>query len=150
MARPKKEKTQEVNTELVTEHIVNISESEITQHNDIEYKSIKEVAEEVPTQVIDTAINTPKTVPKTVLNIPEPRFTPKADSDEMDRYFRVIYNREEAERISQMITRQRDLNLWGVHQYDSNGSKNSFARSFYFRELNNAQYAVDHAQGLLV
>jgi hypothetical protein len=150
MARPKKEKTQEVNTELVKEPTVNISKSEPEQHNDIEYKSIKEVLDEVPTPVENTAVNTPNTVINAVPNIPEPRFSPKADSDEMDRYFRVIYNREEAERISPLITHQRDLQLWGVHQYDSNGSKNSFARSFYFREMMNAQHALLHAQGLLV
>lgn len=141
MARPKKDKLKEVDTEVITDSlitsVVDNSEQESKQH----------ILEDVPTEQLVEKHSKPVSTDK---NIQEPRFYPKADNDEMDRYFRVIYNREEAMRISPMITHQRDLQLWGVHQYDANGSKNSFARSFYFRELNNAQHAVAYAQGLLV
>lgn len=78
----------------------------------------------------------------------EPAITPEFDAREMDRYFRVINNSEAASRIAPQITHQRELQLWGVHQYD-NASRNTFARSFYFKELRNAQHALEAAQKLV-
>lgn len=76
----------------------------------------------------------------------EPIF-PEADQREMDRYFCVINNCEQASRIAQAVTHQRELQLWGVHQY-TNGSRNTYSRSFYFRELANARAALAHATTL--
>jgi len=72
---------------------------------------------------------------------------PEADKREMDRYFCVINNREGALLISEDITKQKDLGLFGVHQYASI-SKNSFACSFYFREFSNALRAIEYAKNL--
>ena len=80
-------------------------------------------------------------------NLPQ-RIFPEADQREMDRYICVINNCEQASRIAESMTHQRDLQLWGVHQYNAGGSRNSFARSFYFRELANARAALDHASKL--
>lgn len=74
---------------------------------------------------------------------------PEADRREIDRYFCVIKNRDGASRISDMITHQRDLGLWGVHQFD-NSSRNTYARSFYFKERSNALRALEHAQKLCI
>ena len=74
--------------------------------------------------------------------------TPATDQCEMDRVFRVINNRGHALSICKTISHQRDLNLWGVHQY-ADESQNSFARSFYFRDRNNAQKVLDYAEKLL-
>lgn len=76
------------------------------------------------------------------------RIFPEVDQREMDRYFCVINNRTTASLISETITHQRDLNLWGVHQFD-NESRNSFARSFYFRDRINADKALSVAQKIV-
>jgi len=78
---------------------------------------------------------------------PDDHIFPEADKREMDRYFCVINNREGALLISEDITKQKDLGLFGVHQYASI-SKNSFACSFYFREFSNALRAIQYAKNL--
>lgn len=74
---------------------------------------------------------------------------PEIDRTEMGRYFRVINNSEQASRIMQAISHQRDLEMWGVHQYDNNRSRNTYARSFYFKDRQNAVKALDHSNKLL-
>lgn len=80
---------------------------------------------------------------------PEEVIQPEVDRHEMDRYFRVINNSNEASRISETISHQRDLEMWGVHQYDKNQSRNSYSRSFYFKNRLNALKALDYAKKLL-
>lgn len=106
---------------------------------------IKEVITEVP-KVEETP------VPSSPVPIPEPPVEvihPEADRYEMDRYIRVINNSEQASRIMDAISHQRDLEMWGVHQYDKNRSRNSYARSFYFKDRLNAVKALEHANKLL-
>ena len=93
---------------------------------------------EVPVQ------ETPKAPENDLLSI-----LPEIDRVEMDRYFRVINTSNEACRISDTISHQRDLEMWGVHLYDKNHSRNSYARSFYFRNRLNALKALDYANKLL-
>jgi hypothetical protein len=136
MARPKKEKTQETPS-AVSEPIK-------------EVLVVPPLTPEVVTPVVPAPVITSKVSNKTSnskKSTAEPSYWPPADNDEMSRYFRVIYNSEAASRISGEVTRQRDLNLWGVHQYNDS-SRNSYARSFYFRDQNNALAAVRHAQKL--
>lgn len=83
-----------------------------------------------------------------VNNFNTERITPSSDKSEMDRVFRVINNRGHALSICRNITHQRDLNLWGVHQY-SDASQNSYARSFYFRDKANAEKALAYVDSLL-
>jgi len=52
---------------------------------------------------------------------------PEIDKVEMSRYFCVINNSEQASRIMQAVSHQRDLEMWGVHQYDNNRSRNTYA-----------------------
>ena len=129
MARPKKS----VLPETVTPEVEALTEQ------------IKEVITEVP-KVEETP------VPSSTVSIPEPPVEvihPEADRYEMDRYIRVINNSEQASRIMDAISHQRDLEMWGVHQYDKNRSRNSYARSFYFKDRLNAVKALDHANKLL-
>ena len=129
MARPKKS----VLPETVTPEVEALTEQ------------IKEVITEVP-KVEETP------VPSSPVPIPEPPvevIQPEADRYEMDRYIRVINNSEQASRIMDAISHQRDLEMWGVHQYDKNRSRNSYARSFYFKDRLNAVKALDHANKLL-
>jgi hypothetical protein len=49
----------------------------------------------------------------------------------------------------QAISHQRDLEMWGVHQYDKSRSRNTYARSFYFKDRQNAVKALDYANKLL-
>ena len=104
-----------------------------------------------PVKVTLTVVQAP--LQQTSAPVPSARITvtndifPDTDKSEMDRYICVIKNCEAAMRISDLITHQRDLGLWGVHQYDNN-SRNTFARSFYFRERVNAVKALNHAISL--
>jgi len=129
MARPKKS----VLPETVTPEVEALTEQ------------IKEVITEVP-KVEETP------VPSSPVSIPEPPvevIQPEADRYEMDRYLCVINNSEQASRIMDAVSHQRDLEMWGVHQYDKNRSRNSYARSFYFKDRLNAIKALDHAKKLL-
>lgn len=76
------------------------------------------------------------------------KIQPEVDRHEMSRYFCVINNSEEASRIMDAISHQRDLEMWGVHQYDKNQSRNSYSRSFYFKNRDNAVTALNHAKKL--
>lgn len=122
MARPKKS----VLPETVTPEVEALTEQ------------IKEVITEVPKAIEAPAPAQPVEV-----------IQPEADRYEMDRYICVINNSEQASRISETISHQRDLEMWGVHQYDNNRSRNSYARSFYFKNRLNALKALDHANKLL-
>lgn len=117
MARPKKNKT----------------EDEV-----LEQTSAPAVAEPAPEET--PAPVAEKKSPTDVSDV-----TPDIDAHEMSRYFRVINNSEQASRISSTVTRQRELNLWGVHQY-TDVSRNSYSRSFYFREHRNAVHALEYAK----
>jgi hypothetical protein len=74
---------------------------------------------------------------------------PEADRVAMAGYIRVINNSNQASRIMQTISHQRDLEMWGVHQYDDNQSRNTYSRSFYFRDKQNAIKALEHANKLI-
>jgi hypothetical protein len=74
---------------------------------------------------------------------------PEADRLEIGRYFCVINTSNQASRIQQEITHQRDLEMWGIHQYNDNPSRNSYARSFYFKSRDNAVKALEHTNKLL-
>lgn len=143
MARPKKIITQDLNSTTTEPN------EEVLAVGPAAPEEVLPIIKEVVPAAVTAPEITSKVVNKTdnTKNTPEPNYWPPADSDEMSRYFRVIYNSEAASRVSDTVTRQRDLNLWGVHQYND-ASKNSFARSFYFREQNNALAAVRHAQKL--
>jgi hypothetical protein len=81
---------------------------------------------------------------------PEPEvILPEMDRVEMARYICVINNSNQASRIMQAVSHQRDLEMWGVHQYDNNRSRNSYARSFYFKNRENAVKALEYASKLL-
>jgi len=120
MARPKK------NTDTTEEPVVE------------EVQTIPAAEAATETKVIE---NPPAPSPEVIL--------PEADRIEMDRYFCVINTSNQASRISQAISHQRDLQMWGVHQYDNNTSRNSFSRSFYFKNRDNAVKALEHANSLL-
>jgi hypothetical protein len=131
MARPRKNTspddapiTEEVNTILVDEHS--------------------------DTPVVNTPVETPVDTPVETPVPAEPEvILPESDRIEMDRYFRVINTSNQASRISQAISHQRDLQMWGIHQYDNNTSRNSYARSFYFKNRENAVKALEYANSML-
>lgn len=129
MARPKKS----VLPETVTPEVEALTEQ------------IKEVITVVPKSEEVPVPSAPASAPAQ----PEEVIQPEADRYEMDRYICVINNSEQASRISETISHQRDLEMWGVHQYDKNRSRNSYARSFYFKNRLNALKALDHAKKLL-
>lgn len=131
MARPKKSK--------LTEQEVSADLPEV-------------ISEAAPTAAEAQAVDSPP--PATVTELadappPVQPIEPEADRYEMDRYICVINNSEQASRISQAISHQRELQMWGVHQYDKNQSRNSYARSFYFKNRDNAVKALAHALTLL-
>lgn len=105
--------------------------------------------EALTAQIKEAITEVPKTVEATEPVQPEEVIEPEADKYEMNRYFCVINNSNEASRISQTISHQRDLEMWGVHQYDKNQSRNSYARSFYFKNRLNALKALDYTNKLL-
>ncbi len=112
-------------------------------------------AVEPPTEIINIPASAEPAVTVTT-STPAPTFEedpkviqPEMDRIEMDRYFRVINNSDQASRIMQSVSHQRDLEMWGVHQYDNNRSRNSYARSFYFKNVENAKFALEHASKLL-
>ncbi len=138
MARPKKSKLPETEVEVSTPKVdINFISSASTEPT---------IVEEINVEPTTTDMQPPPVA--TSAGVQEPEITPEFDAREMSRYFCVINNSEAASRISPQITHQRELQLWGVHQYD-NASKNSFARSFYFKELRNAQHALAAAQKLV-
>lgn len=114
----------------------------------------KKVKNDEADNTADTAMNEPEVQALEPATLAAPQttkdeeVTPEADAHEMSRYFRVINNSEQAMLMSRTVTRQRDLNLWGVHQF-SDISRNSYARSFYFKEHRNAVHALEHAKKLL-
>lgn len=112
-------------------------------------------AVEPPTEIINVPAAAEPTVTTTTTSTPVPTFEeapkviqPEMDRIEMDRYFRVINNSEQASRIMDAISHQRDLEMWGIHQYDNNRSRNSYSRSFYFKSRENAVIALEHAKKL--
>ena len=112
-------------------------------------------AVEPPTEIINVPAPVESVVTVTT-STPAPTFEedpkviqPEMDRIEMERYFRVINNSDQASRIMQAVSHQRDLEMWGVHQYDNNRSRNSYARSFYFKSRENAAFALEHANKLL-
>lgn len=131
MARPKKNKLPENTTPEI--------ESLEKQISEVVKPSTEAPAVE-PIQVI---------TPPPVVEEPKRFIQPEADRIEMDRYFCVINNSDQASRIMQSVSHQRDLEMWGVHQYDNNRSRNSYARSFYFKNVENAKFALEHARKLI-
>ena len=138
MARPRKNKLPEVTTPEVEALVEQISK-----------------AVEPPTEIINVPAAAEPTVTTTTTSTPVPTFEeapkviqPEMDRIEMDRYFRVINNSEQASRIMDAISHQRDLQMWGIHQYDNNRSRNSYSRSFYFKSRENAVIALEHAKKL--
>lgn len=99
----------------------------------------------VEPQIAETPVQEAPKTPETDLA----SILPEIDRVEMARYFRVINNSEQASRIMQAVSHQRDLEMWGVHQYDNNRSRNTYARSFYFKDRQNAVKALDYANKLL-
>jgi hypothetical protein len=112
----------------------------------------QEVATPAVSEINTAAVNAAETVtpetPKTSENDIS-SILPEIDRVEMGRYFCVINTSNQASRIMQAVSHQRDLEMWGVHQYDDNRSRNSYARSFYFKNRENAVKALDHASKLL-
>lgn len=131
MARPKKNVMTEAEVANATPEVVGINTDEGVAADIV---VTPEPAQEIP--------ETP------VSAIPEAIF-PEADKHEMDRYFCVINTSNQASRILQAISHQRDLEMWGIHQYDNNPSRNSYARSFYFKNRENAVRALEHTNKLL-
>lgn len=131
MARPKNNKMSEEDVAQATPKVVGISNDEGAVTETV---AAPEPAQEIP--------ETP------AAPIPEAIF-PEADKHEMDRYFCVINTSNQASRILQEISHQRDLEMWGIHQYDNNPSRNSYARSFYFKNRENAVRALEHTNKLL-
>jgi hypothetical protein len=131
MARPKKNQMTEQEVANTTPEVVGITNDESI--------AAEPVAVLEPVQEI---LETP-TAP-----IPEAIF-PEADRYEMDRYFCVINNSTQASRIMQDISHQRELFMWGVHQYDNSPSRNSYARSFYFKNRDNAVKVLEYTNKLL-
>lgn len=130
MARPKKNKLSEAEVDASTPGV--------------------ELPVITPVEKPESVIVEPSTpIPAPVVEAPEEAIQPEADRYEMNRYFCVINTSNEASRISETISHQRDLEMWGVHQYDKNRSRNSYARSFYFKNRLNALKALDHANKLL-
>jgi hypothetical protein len=136
MARPKKNKLPE---ETITESTPEVQVvPQPVENVDLEVKIAEPKAAEVPVQ---ETLNAPENDLASIL--------PEIDRVEMSRYFRVINNSEQASRIMQAVSHQRDLEMWGVHQYDNNRSRNTYARSFYFKDRLNAAKALDYANKLL-
>jgi hypothetical protein len=115
----------------------------------------EQAAASAPTEVVEInneTLNTAETVTPETQKTSEnsaPPILPEIDRVEMDRYFCVINTSNQASRIMQAVSHQRDLEMWGVHQYDDNRSRNSYARSFYFKNRENAVKALEHASKLL-
>jgi hypothetical protein len=131
MARPKKNKLEEQEVESSTPEVVGINNT-------------------APAEVETVSIPTPVPVTVEKPKDPEPEvILPEMDRVEMDRYICVINNSNQASRIMQAVSHQRDLEMWGVHQYDNNRSRNSYARSFYFKNRENAVKALEYASKLL-
>lgn len=134
MARPRKNKLPETNTPEVEALVAQIS------------GVVKTSTEASSAPVAEPA---PVATPAPVVEEPQKLIQPEADRHEMNRYFCVINNSDQASRIMQSVSHQRDLEMWGVHQYDNNRSRNSYARSFYFKNVENAKAALEHASKLL-
>lgn len=155
MARPRKNKLPEVITpeveELSKQMVINEPikspdnspepiNSPVINDPPVEINSPEPIKQdEQITEKVDEKSNIEKILDSIILDV---------DRCEMSRYFRVIYNSTEASRINQAISHQRDLEMWGVHQYDNNRSRNSYARSFYFKDRSNAVIALQHALDL--
>lgn len=131
MARPKKNTLPETEVAATTPEVVGINNDEITT---------AEVA--TSPEPVQATLETPSAA------TPEMIF-PEADRVAMAGYIRVINNSNQASRIMQTISHQKDLEMWGVHQYDDNQSRNTYSRSFYFRDRQNAAKALEHANKLI-
>jgi hypothetical protein len=131
MARPKKNQIAEQEVATSTPEVVGINNTVAT----VATVEASAVEEPTPPQVIVEPIKEP--TPEAIL--------PEIDKVEMDRYICVINNSNQASRIMQAVSHQRDLEMWGVHQYDNNRSRNSYARSFYFKNRENAVKALERA-----
>jgi hypothetical protein len=131
MARPKKNQMTEQEVVSATPEVVGINNDE----------SITAEVASAP-EPVQAILETPTAA------IPDMIF-PEADRVAMAGYIRVINNSNQASRIMQTISHQRDLEMWGVHQYDDNQSRNTYARSFYFRDKQNAVKALEHANKLI-
>lgn len=132
MARPRKsnlseEEVAETTPEVVLPDILPVENAEVTTPQPSAEPQVEEPKAEEPEELI----------------------LPEADRIEMDRCFRVINTSSQASRISQAISHQRELQMWGVHQYDDNNSRNSYARSFYFKDRENALKALARINKLL-
>ena len=161
MARPRKNKLAEVTTpevealskELEIKPVINSTDNPPEQISPINSPVINPSPIEVKSDLPINPINTDEKITE---KVDEKTSTEKildsiisdVDKCEMSRYFRVIYNSTEASRINQVISHQRDLEMWGVHQYDNNRSRNSYSRSFYFKDRANAVIALQHALDL--
>ncbi len=136
MARPKKNKLPEQTVADSTPEVQVVLptvETIVTEVKIVEPQITETPAQEAP--------KTPKNDLASIL--------PEIDRVEMDRYIRVINNSEQASRIMQAVSHQRDLEMWGVHQYDNNRSRNTYARSFYFKDRQNAVKALEYTNKLL-
>jgi hypothetical protein len=131
MARPKKNQMTEQEVGSTTPEVVGINNDE----------SITAEVASAP-EPVQAILETPNA------SIPDMIF-PEADRVAMGGYIRVINNSNQASRIMQTISHQRDLEMWGVHQYDDNQSRNTYSRSFYFRDKQNAVKALEHANKLI-
>jgi len=136
MARPKKNQLSEQTVTDSTPEVQVVLQT--VENTDLKVQVEVPQVTEVPVQEI------PKAPENDLLSI-----LPEIDRIEMDRYFRVINNSEQASRIMQAVSHQRDLEMWGVHQYDNNRSRNTYARSFYFKDRQNAVKALDYTNKLL-
>lgn len=136
MARPKKNQ--------LSEQTVTDSTPEVQVVLPTVETIVTEVKVEEP-QITETPVQEIPKAPENDLS----SILPEIDRVEMDRYFRVINNSEQASRIMQAVSHQRDLEMWGVHQYDNNRSRNTYARSFYFKDRQNAVKALDYTNKLL-
>jgi hypothetical protein len=136
MARPKKNQLSEQTVTDSTPEVQVVLQT--VENTELKVQVEEPQVTEVPVQEI------PKAPENDLLSI-----LPEIDRIEMDRYFRVINNSEQASRIMQAVSHQRDLEMWGVHQYDNNRSRNTYARSFYFKDRQNAVKALDYTNKLL-
>ena len=136
MARPKKNQLSEQTVTDSTPEVQVVLQT--VENTELKVQAEEPQVTEVPVQEI------PKAPENDLLSI-----LPEIDRIEMDRYFRVINNSEQASRIMQAVSHQRDLEMWGVHQYDNNRSRNTYARSFYFKDRQNAVKALDYTNKLL-
>lgn len=138
MARPKKNQLSEQTVTGSTPEVQVVLQTVENTEPELKVQAEEPQVTEVPVQEI------PKAPENDLLSI-----LPEIDRVEMDRYFRVINNSEQASRIMQAVSHQRDLEMWGVHQYDNNRSRNTYARSFYFKDRQNAVKALDYTNKLL-